>query len=42
MIEDNHRGKIWFTSESMKGTSFFIRLPVKGPLSGPAPERERP
>ncbi len=40
MVEENHRGKIWFTSEYMKGTSFFIRLPLRGPLSGPAPERE--
>lgn len=38
MIEDNHRGKIWFTSEHMKGTTFFIRLPAKGPLSGPVTE----
>lgn len=27
MVEENHKGKIWFESEFMKGTSFYIRLP---------------
>jgi two-component system, sporulation sensor kinase A len=29
MITENHKGKIWFTSEFMKGSSFFISLPIK-------------
>lgn len=29
IIEENHRGKIWFETEYMKGTTFFIRLPKK-------------
>ncbi|MBN1497423.1 MAG: GAF domain-containing protein [Spirochaetes bacterium] len=29
MITENHKGKIWFTSEFMKGTSFFISLPIQ-------------
>jgi signal transduction histidine kinase len=29
IIEENHKGKIWFTSEPMKGTSFYISLPVQ-------------
>ncbi|MDD5464923.1 MAG: ATP-binding protein [Candidatus Omnitrophica bacterium] len=29
IIEENHKGKIWFTSEYMKGTSFIIELPKK-------------
>lgn len=29
IIEENHRGKIWFTSTYMKGTSFIIELPKK-------------
>lgn len=27
IIEENHKGKIWFVSTYMKGTSFFIELP---------------
>jgi signal transduction histidine kinase len=27
IIEENHKGKIWFKSEYMKGTTFFIELP---------------
>lgn len=27
IIEENHKGKIWFTSAYMKGTEFFIELP---------------
>lgn len=30
MIEENHRGRIWFTSTYMEGTSFHIELPRKG------------
>lgn len=29
IIEENHKGKIWFTSTYMKGTSFIIELPKK-------------
>ncbi|MFA5096396.1 MAG: ATP-binding protein [Candidatus Omnitrophota bacterium] len=29
IIEENHKGKIWFTSTYMKGTSFIIELPGK-------------
>ncbi|MFH1478257.1 MAG: ATP-binding protein [Candidatus Omnitrophota bacterium] len=29
IIEENHRGKIWFESTYMKGTTFFIELPKK-------------
>ena len=29
MIEENHKGKIWFESEYLKGTTFFIQLPRK-------------
>jgi signal transduction histidine kinase len=29
MVEENHKGKIWFESEYMKGTTFFIELPYK-------------
>jgi signal transduction histidine kinase len=27
MIEENHKGKIWFKSQYLQGTSFFIELP---------------
>jgi signal transduction histidine kinase len=27
IIEENHKGKIWFESEYLKGTKFFIQLP---------------
>lgn len=29
MIEENHNGKIWFSSEYKKGTTFYIELPRK-------------
>lgn len=29
MIEENHKGKVWFESEYMKGTTFYIELPKK-------------
>jgi two-component system NtrC family sensor kinase len=29
MVEENHKGKIWFESEPMKGTTFCIELPKK-------------
>lgn len=29
IIEENHQGKIWFESELMKGTRFFIELPYQ-------------
>lgn len=29
IIEENHRGKIWFTSNYTEGTSFIIELPKK-------------
>ena len=29
IVEENHKGKIWFESEYMIGTSFFIRLPLQ-------------
>jgi len=29
IIEENHKGKIWFTSTYMEGTSFTIELPKK-------------
>ncbi len=32
IIEENHKGKIWFTSEFMRGTTFFIKLPLKATL----------
>lgn len=27
IIEENHKGKIWFVSEYLKGTEFFLELP---------------
>jgi len=27
IIEENHKGRVWFESEYMKGTRFFIELP---------------
>ncbi len=32
IVEENHGGKIWFESKHMKGTSFFIKLPLKSSL----------
>ncbi|MBP7739005.1 MAG: GAF domain-containing protein [Spirochaetes bacterium] len=32
IIEENHKGKIWFESEFMKGTTFFIKLPLNTSL----------
>ena len=29
IIEENHKGKIWFDSKYMQGTSFFIKLPLQ-------------
>ncbi len=29
IVEENHKGKMWFTSEYMKGASFYIKLPFK-------------
>jgi signal transduction histidine kinase len=29
-IIENSNGRIWFTSEKDKGSSFFVALPVKG------------
>jgi signal transduction histidine kinase len=28
IVEENHKGKIWFTSKPMEGTSFYFTLPV--------------
>ena len=28
IVEENHKGKIWFTSSPMEGTSFYFTLPV--------------
>jgi signal transduction histidine kinase len=28
MIEENHKGRLWFNSEYMNFTSFFIELPL--------------
>ena len=33
IVEENHKGKIWFASAYMKGTDFFIELP-NNPLKG--------
>ena len=34
IVEENHKGKIWFVSAYMKGTDFFIELPKNNaPLS---------
>jgi len=30
-IQENHKGRIWFESEYMEGTSFFIEIPRKLP-----------
>jgi signal transduction histidine kinase len=30
MIVENHGGKIWFDSQYLKGTTFYIKLPKKG------------
>ncbi|MBN1822876.1 MAG: GAF domain-containing protein [Endomicrobiales bacterium] len=30
MIEENHKGKIWYESEYMKGTRIYIQLPKAG------------
>jgi signal transduction histidine kinase len=29
IVEENHKGKIWFTSSPMGGTSFYFTLPVR-------------
>jgi signal transduction histidine kinase len=29
IIEENHRGRIWFESAPMQGTKFTIELPKK-------------
>ncbi|HQF09500.1 MAG TPA: ATP-binding protein [Spirochaetota bacterium] len=29
IIEENHKGSIWFESRHMQGTSFFIKLPLQ-------------
>ena len=29
MIEENHKGRVWFTSSYMKGTNFFIEIPKR-------------
>ncbi|MFH1771244.1 MAG: ATP-binding protein [Candidatus Omnitrophota bacterium] len=29
MIEENHQGRVWFESEYMEGTTFYIELPRK-------------
>jgi signal transduction histidine kinase len=29
MIEENHNGRIWFESQYMKGTEFYVELPKK-------------
>lgn len=29
IIEESHKGKMWFASKPMEGTSFFIKLPLK-------------
>lgn len=33
MVEESHHGKIWFTTEAGRGTTFFIRIPVSQPRS---------
>lgn len=29
MVEENHKGRVWFVSSPMQGTSFFVELPKK-------------
>ncbi len=31
LIEETHHGRIWFTSEEGRGTTFHVRLPVRQP-----------
>ena len=31
MVEENHKGKIWFASEHGVGTTFYIKLPKNKP-----------
>ena len=41
VIVKKHDGQMWFDSEEGKGSTFFLRLPLKRPATGPRPSQRR-